>query len=65
MPVMDGSAFARAYRDVERQPAPIIAFCAARDAEQWARSIGAADHVSKPFDIEALEAAVRSQLPAR
>src|SRR3989442_8902658 len=41
MPGMDGTEFAREYRATGR-PAPIIAFCAARDAAEWAESIAAA-----------------------
>jgi signal transduction histidine kinase/CheY-like chemotaxis protein len=62
MPVMDGSAFSRAYRAATAVPAPIIAFCAARDTDEWARSIGAVDHVAKPFDLDELTRAVRKQL---
>ncbi|HKW78787.1 MAG TPA: hybrid sensor histidine kinase/response regulator, partial [Candidatus Limnocylindria bacterium] len=62
MPVMDGSAFARAYRDAVSDPSPIVAFCAARDAADWARDIGAVDHLDKPFDVEALDRAVRKVL---
>ena len=53
MPVMDGTEFAAAYRE-RRDRAPIIALCAARDAAEWAASIGAVDHIGKPFDVEQL-----------
>ena len=62
MPVMDGTAFARAYRAASPDPAPIVAFCAARDAEEWARSIGAVAFVEKPFDVDDLARVVRAQL---
>jgi CheY-like chemotaxis protein len=62
MPVMDGTAFARAYRAAERDAAPIVAFCAARDADEWARSISAVAHVVKPFEIADLERVIGQQL---
>jgi K+-sensing histidine kinase KdpD len=64
MPVMDGTAFANAYRAAVSNPAPIIAFCAARDAEAWAQSIGAVGHVAKPFDVDTLVATVSAELTA-
>jgi CheY-like chemotaxis protein len=64
MPVMDGTAFAHAYRERAPDPAPIVAFCAARDAEVWARSIGAVTHVGKPFDVDDLNRTVKQQLEA-
>jgi signal transduction histidine kinase len=62
MPTMDGTAFARAYREATTNPAPIVAFCAARDAEDWAKSIGAVAHIGKPFDVDDLARTVRTQL---
>jgi signal transduction histidine kinase/CheY-like chemotaxis protein len=64
MPVMDGTAFAKAYRAAVAHPAPIVAFCASRDAEAWATSIGAVAYVGKPFDISELGRTVRRQLDA-
>ena len=64
MPVMDGTAFAKAYRAAVPHPAPIVAFCAARDAETWATSIGAVAHVGKPFDLTELDRTVRRELEA-
>jgi signal transduction histidine kinase/ActR/RegA family two-component response regulator len=64
MPTMDGTAFARAYREATTDPAPIVAFCAARDAENWAKSIGAVAHIGKPFDVDDLDRTVRRQLEA-
>jgi CheY-like chemotaxis protein len=58
MPVMDGWEFARRYREVSGDPAPIICMTAARDAAQWASQIKAEAHVAKPFDVETLLAAV-------
>jgi signal transduction histidine kinase len=62
MPTMDGTAFARAYHQATADPAPIVAFCAARDAEDWARSIGAVAHIGKPFDVDDLDRVVRTEL---
>jgi two-component system OmpR family response regulator len=64
MPVMDGTAFAKAYRAAVPHPAPIVAFCASRDAETWANSIGAVAHVGKPFDLSDLDRTVRRELEA-
>jgi signal transduction histidine kinase/CheY-like chemotaxis protein len=63
MPGMDGTDFAREYQASGR-PAPIIAFCAARDAPEWAAQIGAVGHLGKPFDVKELERLVFAQLPA-
>jgi two-component system chemotaxis response regulator CheY len=50
MPVMDGWQFAQAMAARERQ-FPIIVMTAAQDARRWAREIGAAGVISKPFDV--------------
>ena len=63
MPGMDGTEFARLYR-ATGQPAPIIAFCAARDAAAWAKSIAAVGFIGKPFDVKDLERMVLEHLPA-
>ena len=63
MPGMDGTEFAREYRATDR-PAPIIAFCAARDAAEWAESIAAVGFIGKPFDVKDLERMVLEHLPA-
>jgi signal transduction histidine kinase/CheY-like chemotaxis protein len=63
MPNMDGTEFARLYR-ATGQPAPIIAFCAARDAAAWAKSIAAVGFIGKPFDVKDLERMVLEHLPA-
>lgn len=61
MPMMDGTEFAAAYT---KRPghAPIVALCAARDAADWAASIGAVAYVTKPFDVDQLVATVAQQL---
>ena len=63
MPGMDGTEFARLYR-ATGEPAPIIAFCAARDAAAWAKSIAAVGFIGKPFDVKDLERMVLEHLPA-
>ena len=54
MPVMDGWAFARAYRDKPEPRAPVLVVTAARDAAQRAKEIGADGYLPKPFDIDDL-----------
>ena len=51
MPVMDGWAFARAYRQKPGPHAPIIVLTAARDAAESAAQIQADDFLAKPFDL--------------
>ena len=58
MPIMDGWAFARAYRKSVANPAPIVTLTAAQDAASWAREIQAADYLPKPFDIDDLMAVI-------
>ena len=57
MPVLDGWGFARALheRGVEL---PIVVMTAAQDARRWADEIGAAGHLSKPFELLDLLSAV-------
>jgi DNA-binding response OmpR family regulator len=54
MPVMDGWAFAAAYREQEGPHAPIIVMTAAHDSRTRAVEIGADDYITKPFDVETL-----------
>lgn len=54
MPVMDGWAFARAYRDKPEPRAPVLVVTAARDAAQRAKEVGADAYLPKPFDIDDL-----------
>ena len=63
MPVMDGWEFARRYRLTPEPHAPIVAFVAALNAMQDCADLEAATILAKPFDLEDLLAAVRSQLP--
>jgi two-component system chemotaxis response regulator CheY len=58
MPVMDGWAFANAYRHQPVRHAPIVVLTAARDPAQWAAEIEATAYLAKPFDLDALLAVV-------
>jgi two-component system chemotaxis response regulator CheY len=59
MPVMDGWAFAAAYRDSPGPHAPIIVMTAAHDSHQRAAEIAADDVIAKPFDVNHLLDLVR------
>jgi two-component system, chemotaxis family, chemotaxis protein CheY len=59
MPVMDGWAFAMAYRDSPGPHAPIIVMTAAHDSHQRAAEISADDVIAKPFDVNHLLDLVR------
>ena len=52
MPVMDGWTFAERMK--ERRAIPIVVLSAARDLARHASQLGAADVVTKPFDLETL-----------
>lgn len=58
MPVMDGWAFARAYRAAPGPHAPIVVLTAARDTAERAAQIDAAAYLAKPFDLDDLLAVV-------
>ena len=60
MPVMDGWAFARAYRSRPGPHAPILVMTAARDAGERAQEIQADAYVAKPFDLNHLLSLVSS-----
>jgi CheY-like chemotaxis protein len=57
MPVLDGWAYARALRD-RGVDLPIVIMTAAHDARRWADEIGADGYIAKPFEADALIAAV-------
>jgi CheY-like chemotaxis protein len=63
MPVMDGWEFARQYRRTPGTHAPIVAFVAALNVAQECADLESVGILSKPFDLDDLLAAVRSQLP--
>ncbi len=54
MPVMDGWAFAMAYRALPGPHAPLIVMTAARDTRSRAADIGADAYIAKPFDLDTL-----------
>jgi CheY-like chemotaxis protein len=57
MPVLDGWGFARKFRAAGKR-SPIVVMTAAENASRWAAEIGANGYLSKPFEIDALIAAV-------
>jgi DNA-binding response OmpR family regulator len=61
MPILDGWEFAREARAAGHQ-LRIIVMTAAHDARRWAEEIGAAGHVSKPFEMDDLLAELRRVL---
>lgn len=63
MPVLDGWGFVREARE-KGWIYPIVVMTAAENAQAWAKEVGAAAFVSKPFDIEELLQAVCSVAPA-
>ena len=63
MPVMDGWEFARQYANLAGEHVPIVAFVAALNAEQECAAVTTAAILTKPFDLDDLLNAVRSQLP--
>jgi CheY-like chemotaxis protein len=63
MPVMDGWAFAAAYRRIAGATAPLVVMTAAQDAEAWGDQVGAAATVSKPFDLSDLIDTVERFIP--
>lgn len=59
MPVMDGWAFAHAYRESPGPHAPIVVMTAAHDSHKRAAEIAADDVIAKPFDVNHLLDLVR------
>lgn len=53
MPVMDGWTFAERLRE-KKLAVPIVVLSAATDVTRHAQRLGAADVVTKPFDIDTL-----------
>ncbi|HET9315890.1 MAG TPA: response regulator [Vicinamibacteria bacterium] len=54
MPVMDGWAFTRAYRETPPPHAPIVVLTAARDAGEYAGDVDADAFLAKPFNLREL-----------
>jgi two-component system chemotaxis response regulator CheY len=65
MPVMDGWAFAHAYRSRPGPHAPIVVITAAPDAGQRAAEINADGYLGKPFDLDELLELVEHYLRPR
>lgn len=63
MPVMDGWAFARAYRNQVKNPVPVIILTAGGSAAQRAAEVEATGFLPKPFDIDELLAIVDHLAP--
>lgn len=59
MPVMDGRAFARAYRRLPGRQVPIVVFTAGPGTGRCADEIAAAGFIAKPFDVERLPSLVQ------
>jgi CheY-like chemotaxis protein len=60
---MEGWEFARQYAETPGPHAPIVAFVAALNAEQECANLPAAGILTKPFDLDDLLSAVKTQLP--
>ena len=54
MPIMDGWAFTRAYRETPPPNAPIVVLTAARDAGEYASDVNADAFLAKPFNLREL-----------
>lgn len=59
MPVMDGWAFAAAYREQPGPHAPILVMTAAQDSRSRAAEVAADGFIAKPFDVDHLIDLVR------
>src|SRR5438046_2490961 len=64
MPVLDGWGFARQFRASGKR-SPIVVMTAAENARRWAEEIGAEGYLAKPFEIDALIAAVERYATGR
>lgn len=62
MPVMDGWAFTRTFRDRYGRRIPIVVVTAADDSSLRAAEIGADADLGKPFDLEQLYEVVTDTL---
>jgi CheY-like chemotaxis protein len=60
LPVLDGAAFARAFRRLPESDAPLVVLTAADDAGRRAAEVGAAALLRKPVDLDALLAVIRT-----
>ena len=64
MPVVDGWQFVRLLRE-RGWEVPVVVMTAAQDAPRWAREVGAAAVLPKPFDITTLLSVVEQLCPGR
>jgi len=64
MPVLDGWGFTRQFR-ASGKSSPIVVMTAAENARRWAEENGAAGYLAKPFEIDALIAAVERYATGR
>ena len=62
MPVMNGWEFARTFAERHGRAAPIVVVTAAENARLRAEEIGANGWLEKPFDLDAVLAAVARHL---
>ena len=65
MPVMDGAQFRREQlHDPRIAAVPVIVISAGNDVQQAAQSLGVADTMNKPIDLQQLLARISSHLPS-
>ncbi|MFN8475532.1 MAG: response regulator [Anaerolineae bacterium] len=65
MPVMDGSAFMTAYKNLPAPRAPVVLVTASDAALQQADELGASGGLAKPFAVDRLLEVVQQHLSAR
>ncbi len=65
MPVMDGWEFAKRYREMHADRAPIVVLTAAADARARAEEIGAVKSLGKPVELDELFATIRDAMSLR
>ena len=64
MPVMDGIEFRRHQQaDVRLRDIPIVCLSARHDARQTAARLGVSEFLAKPFDLDAVAAAIWRHCP--
>jgi CheY-like chemotaxis protein len=63
MPIMDGWSFVSQYRRTGRADARIVLLTGNSHASEIAETLSADGYVTKPFDVDALMAVVRRELP--
>jgi CheY-like chemotaxis protein len=63
MPIMDGLTFLRRHRADQHRPSVPVVIMSAERREVEARQLGAAQFVSKPFDLDHLLSVIEHCLP--